>query len=165
MLPKLENIRTNGRFSTSEYVSLSQLFFFNSLPIWAPLSRYHVACNKLGKLYAFEKPKQDMGLPRTWPTWADWASGDSSDMRCLQLCVIWCIMCVWYGVYWKEVGKQSSELWMTFTQWRVVCDCTSHHNWKRETILNERSCVNWHHITMRSVRLYSMKGGVQVAIT
>ena len=46
-----------------------------------------------------------------------------------------------------------------FTQWRVVCDFTSHHNEKCETTFNEGWCVTLHHITMRSVRLYSMKGG------
>ena len=33
-----------------------------------------------------------------------------------------------YFLFSKEVGKQSSELRMTFTQWRVVCYSTSHHN-------------------------------------
>ena len=42
----------------------------------------------------------------------------------------------------------------------MVCDFTSHHNEKCETILNEGWCVTLPHITMRSVRLYSMKGGV-----
>ena len=84
----------------------------------------------------------------------------------------------------KEVGKQSSELrtnrivrlhsmkggvWLYITsqwevwdyiQWRVVCDFTSHHNEKRETTFNEGWCVTVHYITMRSVRLHSMKGGV-----
>ena len=41
----------------------------------------------------------------------------------------------------------------------MVCDFTSHNNEKCETILNEGWCVTLHHITMRSVRLYSMKGG------
>ena len=52
-----------------------------------------------------------------------------------------------------------------FTQWRVVCDFTSHHNEKCETTFNEGWCVTLHHITMRSVRLHSMKGGVWLYIT
>ena len=40
-----------------------------------------------------------------------------------------------------------------------VCDFTSHNNEKSETIFNEGWCVTLHHTTMRSVRLYSMKGG------
>ena len=65
----------------------------------------------------------------------------------------------------KEVGKQSSELQVTFTRWRVVCDFTSHHNKKCEAILNEVCCVSFHHNTIWSVRLYSMKGAVWVSIT
>ena len=42
----------------------------------------------------------------------------------------------------------------------MVCEFTSHTNEKCETILNEGWRVSLHHITMRSVRLYSMKGGV-----
>ena len=83
----------------------------------------------------------------------------------------------------KEVGKQSSELrmkliqkggvWLYITQqwevwdyiWRVVCYFTSHHNEKCEAILNEGWCVTLHHITMRHVRLDSIKGGVWLCIT
>ena len=83
----------------------------------------------------------------------------------------------------KEVGKQSSELRMKliqkggvrlyitqqwevwdYIQWRVVCDFTSHHNEKCETTFNEGWCVTVHHITMRSLRLYSMKGCVLLYI-
>ena len=56
------------------------------------------------------------------------------------------------------------ELW-DFTQWRVVWELTSHYNEKCETTFNEGWCVTLHHITMRSVRLYSMKGGVLLYIT
>ena len=56
------------------------------------------------------------------------------------------------------------ELW-DYTQWRVVCELTSHNNEKCETTLNEGWCVSWHHIAMRNVRLHSMKGGVWVDIT
>ena len=45
----------------------------------------------------------------------------------------------------REVGKQSSEL-------RIV-------------LLNEGLCENLYHITIRSVRLNLMKGGVRVYIT
>ena len=48
------------------------------------------------------------------------------------------------------------EVW-DYTQWRVVCYFTSHHNEKCETIFNECWCESWH-----SVRLYSMNGGVWV---
>ena len=65
----------------------------------------------------------------------------------------------------KEVGKQSSELRMKLVQWRVACAFTSHNNEKCETIFNEGWCVTLHHTTMRSVRLYSMKGGVWLYIT
>ena len=53
------------------------------------------------------------------------------------------------------------ELWDR-TQWMVVWDFTSHHDEKCETIFNEWWCESWHHIMMRSVRLYSMNGGVWV---
>ena len=56
------------------------------------------------------------------------------------------------------------EVW-DYTQWMVVWELTSHHDEKCETILNEWWCESWHHITMRSVRLYSMNGGVRVDIT
>ena len=56
------------------------------------------------------------------------------------------------------------EVW-DYTQWMVVWELTSHHNEKCETIFNEWWCESWHHITMRSVRLYSMNGGVRVDIT
>ena len=89
----------------------------------------------------------------------------------------------------QEVGKQSSELrtnrilrlysmnggmwayitepWEVwgYTQWRVVCDVTSHNNEKCETILKERWYVSLHNRTMRSVRLYSRNGGMWVYIT
>ena len=53
------------------------------------------------------------------------------------------------------------EVW-DYIEWRVVWEVTSHHDEKCETILNEEWCERWHHITMRSVRLYSMNGGVWV---
>ena len=53
------------------------------------------------------------------------------------------------------------EVW-DYTQFMVVWDFTSHHNEKCETIFNEWWCESWHHITMRSVRLYSMNGGVRI---
>ena len=56
------------------------------------------------------------------------------------------------------------EVW-DYTQWMGVCKFTLHKNEKCETILNEWWCESWHHITMRSVRLYSMNGGVRVDIT
>ena len=46
-----------------------------------------------------------------------------------------------------------------------VCCFRAHHDEKCETILNEWWCGSLHHITMRSVRLYSMNGGVRVDIT
>ena len=46
----------------------------------------------------------------------------------------------------SNLRKQSPELRMTFSQWRVVC-------------------VTLRHIRIGSVRLYSMKGGVRVYIT
>ena len=67
------------------------------------------------------------------------------------------------GGVWLYITSQW-EVW-DYTQWRVVCDFTSHHNEKCEAILNEGWCVTLHHITMRSVRLYSMKGGVWLYIT
>ena len=51
------------------------------------------------------------------------------------------------------------EAW-DYIQWMVVWELTSHHDEKCETILNEWWCESWHHITMRSVRLYSMDGAV-----
>ena len=47
------------------------------------------------------------------------------------------------------------QVW-DYTQWRVVCEFTSHNEEKCKTILNEWWCVRFHHITMRSVRLYSI---------
>ena len=67
------------------------------------------------------------------------------------------------GGVWLRITSQW-EVW-DYTQWRVVCDFTSHHNEKCETTFNEGWCVTLHHITMRSVRLYSMKGGVWLYIT
>ena len=67
------------------------------------------------------------------------------------------------GGVWLYITSQW-EVW-DYTQWRVVCYFTSHHNEKCETILNEGWCVTLHHITMRSVRLHSMKGGVLLYIT
>ena len=64
---------------------------------------------------------------------------------------------------WLYITSQF-EVW-DYTQWRMVCEFTSHNNEKCETILNEGWCVSLHHITMRSVRPYSMKGGVWVDIT
>ena len=67
----------------------------------------------------------------------------------------------------KEVGKQSSELRITFTSWRVVWDCPSHNNTLNERVawdvtshnntLNEGWCETWKHIT-----IHSMKGGVRL---
>ena len=51
-----------------------------------------------------------------------------------------------------------------YTQWNVVCAIFSHNNEKCETILNEWWCVSWHHKTLRSVRLHSMKGAARVEI-
>ena len=89
----------------------------------------------------------------------------------------------------KEVEKQSSELrtnrivriysmnggvrvyitarWevWAYTPWMVVWEFTSHNNERCETILHEWWCVRLHHITMRSVSLYTMNGGVRVYIT
>ena len=81
--------------------------------------------------------------------------------------IYYCVSIPQYTTLSKEVGKQSSELRMKLIQWRVVCYFTAHHNEKCETILNEwRWWESWHHITMRSVRLYSMNGGgVRVDIT
>ena len=56
------------------------------------------------------------------------------------------------------------EVW-DYIQWRVVCDFTSHHTEKCETTFNEGWCVTVHHITLRSVRLHSMKGDVWLYIT
>ena len=57
------------------------------------------------------------------------------------------------------------EVW-DYIQWMVVVwKFTSHHDEKCETIFNEWWCESLHHITMRSVRLYSMNGGVRVYIT
>ena len=67
------------------------------------------------------------------------------------------------GGVWLYITSQF-EVW-DYTQWRMVCEFTSHNNEKCETILNEGWCVSLHHITMRSVRPYSMKGGVWVDIT
>ena len=52
-----------------------------------------------------------------------------------------------------------------YIQWMVVWEFTSHHDEKCETILNKWWCESLHHITMRSVGLYSMNGGVRVYIT
>ena len=52
-----------------------------------------------------------------------------------------------------------------YIQWRVVCDFTSQNNWWCVTMLTEGWCVTLHHITIRSVRLYSMKGGLWLHIT
>ena len=41
-----------------------------------------------------------------------------------------------------------------------MCDFTLHNNEKYETILNQGWCVTLHQITIKSVRLYSMKRGV-----
>ena len=54
---------------------------------------------------------------------------------------------------------------MKLIQWRVVCAFTSNSNEKCETILHEGWCVTLHRTTMRSVRLYSKKGGVCLYIT
>ena len=67
------------------------------------------------------------------------------------------------GGVWLYITKQW-EVW-DYTQWRMVWEFASHHDEKCETVLNEWRCVSWHQITMRSVRLYSMKGGVWVYIT
>ena len=67
------------------------------------------------------------------------------------------------GGVWLYITSQW-EVW-DYTQWRVVCDLTSHNNEKCETIFNEGWCVTLHHTTMRSVRLYSLKGGVWVYVT
>ena len=56
------------------------------------------------------------------------------------------------------------EVW-AYTKWMVVWEFASHHNEKCEAIFNDWWCESWHHITMRSVRLYSMNGGVSVYIT
>ena len=56
------------------------------------------------------------------------------------------------------------EVW-DYIHRRVVWELTSHHNEKRETILNEWWCESLHHITMTSVRLYWMNGRVRVDIT
>ena len=81
---------------------------------------------------------------------------------------------VWDYIQWRVVCDLTShhhekcetiwEVW-DYLQWRVVCDFTSHHNEKCETTFNEGWCVTLHHITMRSVRLYSMQGGVWLDIT
>ena len=83
---------------------------------------------------------------------------------------------VWGYIQWMVVWEWTShsmnggvrvditswcEVW-DYTQWMVVWEFTSHHNEKCETILNEWWCESLHHITMRSVRLYSMNGGVWV---
>ena len=67
------------------------------------------------------------------------------------------------GGVWLYITSQW-EVW-DYIQWRVVCYFTSHHNEKCETILNEGWCVTLHHITIRSVTLHSMKGGVWLYIT
>ena len=59
-----------------------------------------------------------------------------------------------------HITIRSVRLW-DYTQWKVVCEFTSHDHEKCEIILNERWCASLHHMTMRSVRLYSMKGGVR----
>ena len=86
----------------------------------------------------------------------------------------WCV--TWHHITMRSVRLHSMKggVWLYITspwevwdyiQWRVVCDFTSHHSEKCETILNEGWCVTLHHITVRSVRLYSMKGGVWLYIT
>ena len=65
---------------------------------------------------------------------------------------------VWVYITWQW------EVW-DYNQWRVVCEFTSRNNKKCETLLNEWWCVSLHHVTMRSVTLYSMNGGVWVYIT
>ena len=78
----------------------------------------------------------------------------------------------WYLMVFNGQRKLGSNLpscgqmesW-EYTQWRMVCEFTSHNNERCETILNEGWCENLHHISMRSVRLYSMNGGVRVYIT
>ena len=67
------------------------------------------------------------------------------------------------GGVWLYITSQW-EVW-NYIQWRVVCDSTSHHNEKCETTLNEGKCITLDYITMRSVRLYSMKGGVLLYVT
>ena len=60
---------------------------------------------------------------------------------------------------------QQWDVW-DYIQWRVVCDFTSSHNNETcETTFNEGWCVTVHHITLRSVSLHSMKGGVWLYIT
>ena len=76
-------------------------------------------------------------------------------LRCHQLVGLKSQLYVVPYIWSKEAGKQSSELRMTFTWWRVVWDFTSHMN-----TLNEGWCETWHHITM-----HSMKGGVRLYIT
>ena len=56
------------------------------------------------------------------------------------------------------------EVW-DYIPLMVVCYFTSHHHKKCETILNEWWCESLHHITMKSVTLYSMNDGVRVDIT
>ena len=80
----------------------------------------------------------------------------------------WCVT-LHHITLWSVVCDCTSitshwEVW-DYIQWRVVCDFTSHHTEKCETTFNEGWCVTLHHITLRSVRLHSMKGGVWLYIT
>ena len=91
---------------------------------------------------------------------------------------VWTIFNEWWCESWHHITVSSVRLYSInggvrvyitsqwevwdYIQWMVVGEFTSHHDEQCETILNEWWCESWHRITRRSVRLYSMNGGVWV---
>ena len=98
-----------------------------------------------------------------WPMWWGYPHIRMSNMYTWN-CTL--IKGSWEAIFRvaDDFYSMKGGVWL-YTQWRVVCDFTSHNNEKCETIFNEGWCVTLHHTTMRSVRLYSMKGGVWLYIT